>query len=101
MTTLVDRPVDAPVETTTPVRTPKWVYAGAVVVLAAGVVLRFAVRSQLWLDEALSVDIARLPLHAIPGALRHDGAPPLYYAGLHFWMLAFGDGNIAVRAFSG
>ena len=101
MTTLVDRPVDAPVETTDVVRTPTWVYAGAAVVLAIGAFLRFAVRSQLWLDEALSVDIARLPLHALPGALRHDGAPPLYYAGLHYWMALFGDGNIAVRAFSG
>ncbi len=69
--------------------------------VAVGVVLRFITPSQLWLDEALSVNIARLPLGQIPGALRHDGAPPLYYALLHFWILAFGDGNFAVRALSG
>ena len=52
---------------------------GVVLVVAASVVLRFWTRSGLWLDEALTVDIARLPLHAIPEALKHDGAPPLYY----------------------
>jgi uncharacterized membrane protein len=69
--------------------------------VAVGVVLRFLAPSQLWLDEALSVNIAKLPLGKIPGALRHDGAPPLYYVVLHFWMLAFGEGNFAVRALSG
>jgi mannosyltransferase len=73
--------------------------AGAVVV--AGVVGRFYAPTQLWLDEALSVDIARLPLGQIPGALRQDGSPPLYYVLLHFWMEVFGQGNVAVRAFSG
>ena len=71
------------------------------VVLAAGILLRFWTRSGLWLDEALTVDIARLPLHQIPTALKHDGAPPLYYYLLHFWMLAFGQSNVAVRALSG
>jgi uncharacterized membrane protein len=53
------------------------------------------------LDEALTVNVARLPLGKIPGALRHDGAPPLYYVLLHYWMMAFGQGNLAVRALSG
>jgi mannosyltransferase len=73
---------------------------GAVAVLA-GIVLRFYCPSALWLDETLSVNIARLPLTQIPGALAHDGAPPLYYVLLHFWMDAFGRGDIAVRALSG
>ena len=33
--------------------------------------------------------------------LRHDGAPPLYYALLHFWIDVFGLGNLAVRSLSG
>jgi uncharacterized membrane protein len=74
---------------------------GVGVVVAAGVLLRFWTRSALWLDEALTVDIARLPLHAIPGALRHDGAPPLYYYLLHFWIRLFGQSNVAVRSLSG
>jgi mannosyltransferase len=74
---------------------------GVVLVVAVGLVLRFWTRSGLWLDEALTVDIARLPLHAIPEALKHDGAPPLYYYLLHFWMAIFGQSNDAVRALSG
>ncbi len=73
--------------------------AGAVV--AAGVVLRFIAPNGLWLDEALSVNISRLPLQQIPGALVQDGSPPLYYLMLHYWMLAFGQGEVAVRALSG
>ena len=66
-----------------------------------GVVLRFFTRSHLWLDEALSVDIARLPLGDIPRALRHDGHPPLYYFLLHGWIAVFGEGDTAVRSLSG
>ncbi len=73
--------------------------AGAVV--AAGVVLRFIAPNGLWLDEALSVNISRLPIQQIPGALVQDGSPPLYYLMLHYWMLAFGQGEVAVRALSG
>jgi len=75
--------------------------AGVVAAVVPGIFLRFFVHSQLWLDEALSVDIARLPVRQIPGALHHDGAPPLYYVLLHFWMEIFGTGNIAVRGLSG
>ena len=74
---------------------------GLVLVVAVGLVLRFWTRSGLWLDEALTVDIARLPLHAIPEALKHDGAPPLYYYLLHFWIALFGQSDDAVRALSG
>ena len=63
--------------------------------------LRFVTRSPLWLDEALSVNIAQLPLGQIPAALRHDGHPPLYYFLLHGWMALFGTGDVAVRALSG
>ena len=63
-----------------------------------GVVLRFYPDTPLWLDEALSVNIARLPVGDIPAALRLDGHPPLYYVLLHGWMAVFGEGNAAVRA---
>lgn len=69
--------------------------------LAAAIVLRFWTRSDLWFDEALSVNIARLPLGKIAGALRHDGHPPLYYYLLHGWIELFGIGDVAVRALSG
>ena len=74
---------------------------GVVAVFAAAVVLRFWARSDLWLDEAQTVAIAKLPLARIPAALRQDGSPPLYYFLLHFWMRAFGTSDVAVRSLSG
>ena len=38
------------------------------------------------MDEAITTGIASHPLSAIPGILRHDGSPPLFYLLLHFWM---------------
>ena len=74
---------------------------GAVIVVVIGIVVRFTARSHLWLDEAQTVNIARLPLGQLPEALRHDGGPPLYYFLLHGWMLVVGTGTVAVRALSG
>jgi len=74
---------------------------GAVAVVVAGVFLRFYTHADLWLDEALTVDISRLPVADIPGALRRDGAPPLFYVLLHFWMGLFGQSDLAVRSLSG
>lgn len=75
----------------------------AVVVAAvlAGAALRLYTLSDLWLDEALSVNIASLPLSDLPEALRRDGHPPLYYVLLHGWMELVGDGDTAVRILSG
>jgi mannosyltransferase len=70
-------------------------------VVVTGVVLRFVQRSPLWLDEALSVNVARLPLGDLFEALRHDGHPPFYYVLLHGWMEVFGESDFAVRALSG
>lgn len=73
----------------------------AAFVVAVGVVLRFVTSSPLWLDEALSVNIAALPVGEIPEALRQDGHPPLYYLLLHGWMELVGTSDTAVRALSG
>ena len=72
----------------------------ALVAVALGVVTRFVTRSALWLDEALSVNIATLPLGDIRSALERDGHPPLYYMLLHFWTEVFGTGDVAVRSLS-
>lgn len=72
-----------------------------VLALMAGLVLRFIAVSPLWLDEALSVNIASVPLGELAETLRHDGAPPLYYALLKGWMGIFGSSDVAVRALSG
>jgi len=75
--------------------------AGVTIAALAGIVGRFATPSHLWLDEALTVDIANRPVGGLLAALRHDGSPPLYYLILHVWIKVFGDGDIAVRALSG
>ena len=84
-----------------PGRAPALLVVGAALLVTAGLVLRVLTASDLWLDEALSVNLARLPLADIPGALERDGAPPLYYVLLHVWMAVFGDGDLAVRSLSG
>jgi hypothetical protein len=76
-------------------------YAVVGVVVIAGIACRSYSRSDLWIDETLSVNIARLPAGEMVEALRHDGHPPVYYFLLHWWMLAFGQGDGAVRAMSG
>src|SRR5215467_4834715 len=81
--------------------TPRWLVVVAVLVIVVGIVMRFVALSELWLDEALSVNIARLPLGDNPNWLRHDGAPPLYYFLLHVWTDVFGTSNLAVRSLSG
>ena len=85
-------------------RSPAVLVGGVVVVgvvLVAAIVLRFVASSPLWLDEALTVNISRLPLSDLRMALRRDGAPPLFYALLHFWTEWFGTSDTAVRALSG
>ncbi len=69
--------------------------------VAIGILLRFSTSSKLWLDEALSVNIASTSLGQLVDHLRNDGAPPLYYFLLHFWMTLFGHSDSAVRALSG
>ena len=76
------------------------VLASVMVVLLAGLVLRFWTRSALWLDEALTVNIASQPLHTLPTYLKRDGAPPLYYVLLHFSMKVFGTSDEGVRSLS-
>jgi len=46
----------------------------------------------LWMDEGLSIGIASQPLFDIPGVLRVDGSPPLYYMLLSVWMDVVGNG---------
>ncbi|RBY82023.1 hypothetical protein DQ238_05260 [Geodermatophilus sp. TF02-6] len=84
-------------------RQSRVVRALAAVAAAAGVtgvVARFVAPPELWLDEAQSVAIARLPLPDLLAALRQDGSPPLYYLLLHAWTALFGSGATAVRALS-
>jgi hypothetical protein len=77
-----------------------WWLAGVALAVVAGVAIRLLVSSPLWLDEALSVNIARLPVGDIGAALRQDGHPPLYYWLLHGWTAMFGSGDWGARSLS-
>lgn len=71
------------------------------VLMAASLGLRLAdFNSWLWMDEGISVGIASHPLSEIPGLLRQDGSPPLYYLVLHGWMALFGTSETATHALS-
>ena len=69
------------------------VAALALLLLAVSLFLRTrALGESLWMDEGLSIGIASQPLLEIPGVLRQDGSPPLYYMLLSVWMDLFGNG---------
>ncbi len=53
-----------------------------------------------WIDEGISIGIASQPLARIPELLAQDGAPPLYYVVLHFWMALFGTSEAATHILS-
>src|SRR5947209_2309485 len=83
-----------------PSRAPSWVLFGgtAIVLVVASAYMRSrALSGQLWIDEAITTGISGHALGSIPGILRHDGNPPLYYLLLHFWMRAFGSSESATH----
>jgi hypothetical protein len=59
-----------------------------------------AFKEAYWIDEGLSIGIARHAFLDIPGVLRQDGSPPLYYMLLHFWIAIFGADETATHALS-
>ncbi|SEN53691.1 glycosyltransferase family 39 protein [Pseudomonas sp. NFACC39-1] len=54
----------------------------------------------IWYDEAFSVLLARHEPWQIWSMTARDVHPPLYYLVLHYWMILFGDGVLAVRSLS-
>jgi mannosyltransferase len=81
-------------------RQPNWVRLGGILLvlsLAALWVRTHYIGMQFWMDEGISVGIASHSLGSIPGILRMDGAPPLYYMLLHIWMQMFGNGEAATH----
>jgi len=81
-------------------RLPGWVRVGAVLLIlaAASLYLRTKyVGGQFWMDEAITVGISSHKLSAIPGILRYDGSPPLFYLLLHVWMQMVGNGAAATH----
>jgi hypothetical protein len=77
-----------------------WLLAGGTLLVLTALSLFMRTRyldGQFWMDEALSVGISSHSLTSIPGVLRHDGSPPLYYLLLHIWMGAFGNTEVATH----
>jgi mannosyltransferase len=84
-------------------RYPVWASTGVLLIVLMGVSAFIRTRyisGQFWMDEAISTGIASHSLSAIPGLLRHDGSPPLYYFLLHLWIRAFGGSEAATHALS-
>jgi mannosyltransferase len=81
---------------------PDWVVLGALalLMLVSAWLRTRTFHAHFWIDEGLSVGIASHKLTAIPGLLKMDGSPPLYYLILHVWMSAFGHGVAATHALS-
>ena len=59
-----------------------------------------ALGASLWMDEGLSIGIASQPFFDIPGVLRQDGSPPLYYMALNLWMELVGRGPADTQGLS-
>ena len=79
---------------------PSWMRVGGVLFLlcAASVYIRSRyVGGQFWMDEGITVGISSHSLSAIPGILRVDGSPPLFYMLLHIWMSWVGNGEAATH----
>ncbi len=82
-------------------RRPAWAVNAVVLVVLIGVSAYLRTRfisGQFWMDEAITTGIAMHPLSQIPGILRHDGSPPLFYVLLHFWIQLFGSSEAATHA---
>jgi mannosyltransferase len=75
--------------------------AGLGAIVLASLYLRTQfIGAAFWIDEGLSVGIARHALFDIPGVLQQDGSPPLYYMTLHVWMSVFGSTEQSTQSLS-
>jgi MFS family permease len=79
---------------------PAWARVGLIIfilVVASLIIRTRSVGQQYWMDEAITVGISSHHLSAIPGIMRQDGSPPLFYLLLHFWMQMVGSGMAATH----
>jgi mannosyltransferase len=84
-------------------RWPAWLRVTVFLVLLTALSAFMRTRylgGEYWMDEAIAVGISSHPLTAIPGILRYDGSPPLYYMLLHIWMSMLGNGESATHTLS-
>jgi mannosyltransferase len=84
-------------------RIPVWAWAGGglILLMALSAFLRSRyLGGEFWMDEGITTGISVHPISQIPGILRYDGNPPLYYMMLHVWMSVFGTTETATHALS-
>lgn len=84
-------------------RYPAWLVTGAFLLVLIGIsafIRTLYITGEFWMDEAITTGIASHSLSAIPGLLRHDGSPPLFYLLLHVWIGIFGASEAATHSLS-
>jgi mannosyltransferase len=84
-------------------RLPTWLWAGGLLLVLSAIAAYLRTRfisGQFWMDEAITTGVSSHALGAIPGILRHDGNPPLFYVLLHGWMTVFGSSERATHSLS-
>ena len=81
-------------------RVPRSHWIILILILALGAFLRFygLAHQPIWLDEALTIHVAKMDPAEMIDWLKIDVHPPLFYFLLHGWMKLFGSGEAAVRA---
>ena len=68
-----------------------------VLILAIGLRL-IGINQSLWLDEAISANVAQMPIgEIIKNFSSHDFHPPFYYLFLYVWQNIFGNNVAALR----
>ncbi len=82
----------------------RWILGGLALaaILALAAALRFfrLGGQSLWNDEGTSVALAGRSLDLITQGAAADIHPPLYHYLLHYWLAAFGNGEVAARSLS-
>lgn len=84
-------------------RLPEWMRVGLFLIILSAISVYIRTRyigGQFWIDEGITVGISGHSLSAIPGVLRADGSPPLFYLLLHIWMSWFGNSETATHSLS-
>jgi 4-amino-4-deoxy-L-arabinose transferase-like glycosyltransferase len=69
------------------------------IILILGLVFRlFSLNQSLWLDEATTALVSKMPIADFFGKfMPADFHPPLYYIIVHYWSLLFGTSEISLR----
>ena len=70
--------------------------------LSGGLMVLTSQPRSMWIDELVSVRVARLPdiAQVVVGVVHEERRPPLYHLLLHGWIGVAGESDLALRAFS-